>query len=59
LQALDIGYGYAADGGKSYPFRGRVMLEQGRGAVPGRNRFRIGEWAGSFDPARFIWPATI
>ncbi|MGD1950182.1 MAG: glycerophosphodiester phosphodiesterase family protein [Leptolyngbyaceae cyanobacterium] len=23
LQALDIGYGYTADGGKTYPFRGR------------------------------------
>lgn len=24
LKALDIGYGYTADGGKTYPFRGRV-----------------------------------
>src|SRR5688572_23133135 len=23
LQALDVGYGYTADGGKTYPFRGR------------------------------------
>lgn len=23
LQALDIGYGYTADGGKTYPFRGK------------------------------------
>ena len=29
LQALDIGYGYTADGGKTYPFRG-----QGTGLMP-------------------------
>lgn len=29
LQALDIGYGYMADGGKTYPFRGRFI-----GAMP-------------------------
>ncbi len=23
LQALDIGYGYTADGGKTFPFRGK------------------------------------
>ena len=29
LKALDIGYGYTADGGKSYPFRGQFI-----GAIP-------------------------
>lgn len=30
LKTLDIGYGYTADGGKSFPFRGR-----GKGLMPG------------------------
>ncbi len=29
LQALDVGYGYTADGGRTYPFRGRFV-----GAMP-------------------------
>jgi glycerophosphoryl diester phosphodiesterase len=39
LQALDIGYGYTADGGKTYPFRGRrkdhmPSLEEALAALP-------------------------
>jgi glycerophosphoryl diester phosphodiesterase len=45
LQALDIGYGYTADGGKTYPFRGRFKgqmpsLKQTLEAFPDR-RFLI------------------
>lgn len=38
LQALDAGYGYTADGGKSFPFRGKgqriVSLEETLAALP-------------------------
>jgi len=39
LQALDIGYGYTADGGKTFPFRGRrkdhiPSLEEALAALP-------------------------
>ncbi|NEZ61462.1 glycerophosphodiester phosphodiesterase [Leptolyngbyaceae cyanobacterium CCMR0082] len=42
LQALDIGYGYTVDGGKTYPFRGRGVgmmpsLEEVFNAFPDRN----------------------
>lgn len=45
LQALDIGHGYTADGGKTYPFRGRFKgqmpsLKQALEAFPDR-RFLI------------------
>src|SRR5262245_11579724 len=41
LQALDIGYGYTADGGKSYPFRGKGVglmpsLDEVLAAFPGK-----------------------
>ena len=43
LKALDIGYGYTADGGKTYPFRGRVgempTLSQGVSASLRRGLF--------------------
>ncbi len=44
LQKLDIGYGYTADGGKSWPFRGRGVgmmpsLEQVMTAFPERDFF--------------------
>jgi glycerophosphoryl diester phosphodiesterase len=45
LQALDIGYGYTADGGKTYPFRGKGVglmpsLDEVLAAFPGK-RFLI------------------
>lgn len=45
LKALDIGYGYTADGGKTYPFRGKGQglmptLDEVLAAFPGR-RFII------------------
>jgi glycerophosphoryl diester phosphodiesterase len=41
LKALDVGYGYTADGGKTYPFRGRGVgmmpsLDEVLGAFPNR-----------------------
>lgn len=41
LKALDIGYGYTADGGKSFPFRGKGVglmptLDEVLGTFPGR-----------------------
>ncbi len=40
LKALDAGYGYTADGGKTYPFRGRIgaipAVEEVLRAVPGQ-----------------------
>ncbi len=40
LKALDVGYGYTADGGKTYPLRGRVgampTVEEVLQAVPGQ-----------------------
>ncbi len=43
LKALDIGYGYTADGGKTFPFRGRVgqmpTLREGLNASPQRGLF--------------------
>ena len=45
LKALDVGYGYTADGGKTFPFRGRGVglmpsLDEVLDAFPGR-RFLI------------------
>ncbi|MBW8724568.1 MAG: hypothetical protein JF625_05355 [Inquilinus limosus] len=53
LQALDIGYGYTADGGKTFPFRGKGVglmpsLDQVLEAFPGR-RFLLN--VKSNDPA--------
>jgi glycerophosphoryl diester phosphodiesterase len=53
LQALDIGYGYTADGGRSFPFRGKGVglmpsLDQVLEAFPGR-RFLLN--VKSNDPA--------
>jgi glycerophosphoryl diester phosphodiesterase len=43
LKALDIGYGYTADGGKTFPFRGRVgqipTLREGLRASPANGLF--------------------
>jgi glycerophosphoryl diester phosphodiesterase len=44
LKALDIGYGYTADGGKTYPFRGR-----GIGLMP-----TLGEVLSEFPGRRFL-----
>jgi glycerophosphoryl diester phosphodiesterase len=35
LKALDVGYGYTADGGKTYPFRGKGVDAIARGSVDG------------------------
>jgi glycerophosphoryl diester phosphodiesterase len=44
LKALDVGYGYTADGGKTYPFRGR-----GIGMMPS-----LDEVLGAFPERRFL-----
>jgi glycerophosphoryl diester phosphodiesterase len=44
LRALDVGYGYTADGGKTYPFRGK-----GLGLMPA-----LTEVLGTFPTQRFI-----
>jgi len=44
LKALDIGYGYTADGGKSFPFRGK-----GTGLMPS-----LDEVLGTFPDHRFL-----
>lgn len=44
LRALDIGYGYTADGGKSFPFRGK-----GRGLMP-----TMDEVLSTFPDRRFL-----
>lgn len=46
LKALDIGYGYTADGGKTYPFRGKFVgamptFEEVATALPERGRMMI------------------
>jgi glycerophosphoryl diester phosphodiesterase len=45
LKALDIGYGYTADGGKTYPLRGR-----GLGAMP-----TVEEVLQKFPDEQFVW----
>lgn len=44
LKALDIGYGYTADGGKTFPFRGQFV-----GAMPS-----LGEVLSAFPDRRFL-----
>lgn len=44
LKTLDIGYGYTADGGRSFPFRGR-----GRGLMP-----ELSEVLASFPDGKFL-----
>ncbi len=46
LKALDIGYGYTADGGKTYPFRGQFVgamptFEEVASALPKRGKLMI------------------
>ncbi len=55
LKALDIGYGYTADGGKTFPFRGRVgmmpTVREGIRAAPFNPLFFNfkSKWAGEAD----------
>src|SRR5690606_25007715 len=44
LKALDVGYGYTADGGRTFPFRG-----QGVGLMPS-----LGEVLAAFPARRFL-----
>jgi len=58
LQSLDIGYGYTADGGETYPFRGRGVglmptLEEVLEAYPDR-RFWIDHKDGDMESAALL-----
>lgn len=72
LKALDIGYGYTADGGETYPFRGAFvgampMLDEVFAAFPERrflvnlksNRERDGEAFAAFMRAHPEWMANV
>lgn len=60
LKTLDIGYGYTADGGKTYPFKGAEFvgamptIEELADALPRRGRLMINFKSGDADEADLV-----